>query len=52
MAEFFSPTAAIADVYPPLFGLAVPVWSLIWFAMFSSALMAVLVLALRGQDRH
>jgi disulfide bond formation protein DsbB len=45
--EFFFANGGCADRYPPMFGLEVPVWSLLWFAVFSMALSAVSVLLLR-----
>ncbi|MBL8519573.1 MAG: disulfide bond formation protein B [Betaproteobacteria bacterium] len=50
--EYFFANGGCADVYPPLFGLTVPVWSLIWFLGFSMALAGVLVAeARRAQHR-
>jgi disulfide bond formation protein DsbB len=45
--EFFFANGGCADVYPPLFGLAVPVWSLICFVILATTLSGVLVTALR-----
>lgn len=45
--EYFFANGGCADVYPPVLGLTVPVWSLIWFVSFSMALSALFVFTLR-----
>ena len=36
--EYFFATGGCGDVYPPLLGLTVPLWSLVWFATFALAI--------------
>jgi disulfide bond formation protein DsbB len=47
--EFLFATGGCGDVYPPLFGLAVPVWSLTWFVVFSVALMLFMFNKIRNK---
>jgi disulfide bond formation protein DsbB len=48
--EFFWATGGCGDTYPPILGLTVPVWALVWFALFLGATGTWIALTLK-QDR-
>lgn len=45
--EFLFANGGCADIYPPVFGLVVPVWSMLWFAAFAFALALVIAIEAR-----
>jgi disulfide bond formation protein DsbB len=45
--EYFFANGGCADKYPPILGLYVPQWSLVWFAIFTGLITAVLIAILR-----
>jgi disulfide bond formation protein DsbB len=47
--EFFFANGGCADVLPPVLGLQIPVWSLIWFLAFSLVMSALIVTLLRAR---
>jgi len=49
--EFLFATGGCADKYPPVLGVAVPVWALIWFAMFALTLAWIIVAQLQAIQR-
>ena len=46
--EFLFANGGCADQYPPLFGLTVPVWSLVWFSFFTVAGVVSVAIASRA----
>ncbi len=49
--EFFFPSGGCADIYPPVFGLVVPVWSLIGLAAIALAMLLTFFMRAR-QGTH
>lgn len=45
--EYFFANGGCADVFPPILGLHVPQWSLVWFTMFFIAITTLIVGILR-----
>ncbi len=45
--EFLFATGGCADKYPPVLGITVPVWALIWFALFMLTFASVIISQLR-----
>ena len=45
--EFFFATGGCADKYPPIFGLYVPQWSLVWFTVFLILITVALIATMR-----
>ena len=48
--EFLYANGGCADQYPPILGIPVPAWSLIWFAIFAVMIALVVVGALKRRD--
>ena len=45
--EYFFANGGCADKYPPILGLHVPEWSLVWFTVFTGLIMVAFVATLR-----
>jgi disulfide bond formation protein DsbB len=45
--EYFFASGGCADVYPPIFGLYTPQWSLVWFLILTAITTAALYVSLR-----
>ena len=49
--EFLFATGGCADKYPPVLGLPVPVWAMIWFAAFTLAFASIVISQLQTLRR-
>ena len=48
--EFLYANGGCADKYPPILGIPVPAWSLIWFAVFAVMIVLVVVGAMKRRE--
>ena len=48
--EFLFANGGCADQYPPILGLTVPIWSLVWFSFFTVAGFLLIIAAFRTKQ--
>ena len=46
--EYFFATGGCADKYPPILGITVAAWSLLWFGLFAAFSLALIAKAMRA----
>ncbi|MEP7156263.1 MAG: disulfide bond formation protein B [Betaproteobacteria bacterium] len=47
--EFLFANGGCADQYPPILGVPVPVWSLVWFSMFAALIATAIIRTTRAK---